>query len=585
MKNIFKKVFPKRASLKNVLREERITAFTIACFFLFSFLLMFHTFGYDGKNHNILIASRLWSDFGSHIPLIRSFSLGDNFDLLLQGKPEFPIYPGEPIRYHFLFYALVGLLERLGMRLDWALNIPSSVGFFFLLFFVFSIAKKLFADTRVAILSVIFFLFNGSLAFLRFFELHPISKNTPKDIINASAFPAFGPWGPGDVSAFWNLNIYTNQRHLGAGFSIALGFILTVLHLEKKPFSRQLPWAIFWGVIVGMLPYFHTPALVIMALLLSIYFLLFSKLRKFLIVAGLVSILTVLPQLLHFPQGPKSMSWYPGYLIHDDLSVQRFILYWWKNLGIHAILIPIGFFLIPPRAKKTIVPIFVLFIGANLFKFSQEVAGSHKFFNFVLILGNMISAFVIMKLWNLVYSIKFHSLARLPARLVRLLSYSLICVYIFFLTLSGVIDFFVVFNDRKGAIADVGSSEVATWIAKNTPPSSVFLNSSFLYHPASIAGRKIYMGWPYFVWGNGYLNDRLPIMKRIYESKNPAIFCPLLQNANIAYITVEDTTNDLVMPHIDPIYFINNYQPLYSKKDTTYAIFSTDSLCGATPAN
>lgn len=554
-------------------------------FVFFSFWLMFHTFGYDGKNHNILIASRLWSDFGSHIPLIRSFSLGDNFNLLLKGKPEFPIYPGEPIRYHFLFYALVGLLERLGMRLDWALNIPSALGFFFLLFFIYTIAKKLFADTRVAILSVVFFLFNGSLAFFRFFELHPLSINTLNDIRSASTFPAFAPWGPGDVSAFWNLNIYTNQRHLAIGFSIAMGFILSILLLEKKTFKRQLPWAIVWGGIVGSLPYFHTPTLAIMAILFLMYFFLFGKTRKFFIVAGIVSLLLVLPQLIHFPQGPKLMSWYPGYLIHDELSVRRFILYWWQNIGIHAILIPIGFLLIPAQAKKTLLPLFFIFLGANLFKFSVEVAGSHKFFNFVLILGNMISAFVTVKLWELVYLIKFHSLTHLPTKLVRLLSYSLICVYIFFLTLSGVIDFFVVFNDRKGAVADVGNSEIATWIATNTPPSSIFLNSSFLYHPANLAGRKIYMGWPYFVWGNGYLHDRLPIMKRLYESKDPAIFCPLLQNANIAYITVEDTTNDLVMPHIEPTYFLNNYQPLYSKKDTTYAIFSTNSLCGTTPVN
>src|SRR3989344_5595347 len=162
---------------------------------LFSFWLMFHTFSYDARNNTIHIGRTLWSDFGAHIPLIRSFSMGDNFTLLLKGKPEYPIYPGEPIRYHFLFYALVGLLERLGLGIDWALNIPSALGFFFLLFFIFAIVKKLFTDIRVAVLSVIFFLFNGSLAFLRFFALHPLSKNILYDIRNASAFPAAAPWG------------------------------------------------------------------------------------------------------------------------------------------------------------------------------------------------------------------------------------------------------------------------------------------------------------------------------------------------------------------------------------------------------
>src|SRR5574340_918749 len=91
--------------------------------FCFSVWLMFHTFSY--QSGSMLIAIKAWSDFASHIPLIRSFSLGNNF------PPEYPIFPGEPIRYHFLFYLLVGLLEKAGLRIDWALNLPSALSFFF----------------------------------------------------------------------------------------------------------------------------------------------------------------------------------------------------------------------------------------------------------------------------------------------------------------------------------------------------------------------------------------------------------------------------------------------------------------------
>jgi hypothetical protein len=67
---------------------------------------MFSTFSY--KDGNMLIASKAWSDFASHIPLIRSFSFGNNF------PPQYPLFSGPPIKYHFLFYAFVGLLEKLG---------------------------------------------------------------------------------------------------------------------------------------------------------------------------------------------------------------------------------------------------------------------------------------------------------------------------------------------------------------------------------------------------------------------------------------------------------------------------------------
>ncbi|WP_460315410.1 hypothetical protein, partial [Staphylococcus aureus] len=74
----------------------------------FSFWLMFHTFSYDGQTHSIQVAYKLWSDFGAHIPMIRSFSMGGNLSRFFAGTVQYPIFPGEPIRYHYLFFMLVG---------------------------------------------------------------------------------------------------------------------------------------------------------------------------------------------------------------------------------------------------------------------------------------------------------------------------------------------------------------------------------------------------------------------------------------------------------------------------------------------
>ena len=84
---------------------------------------MFSTFSYE--KGVMEISSKAWSDFANHIPLIRSFSLGNNF------PPQYPLFAGPPIRYHFLFYAFAGFLEKTGIRIDYALNIPSILGFFF----------------------------------------------------------------------------------------------------------------------------------------------------------------------------------------------------------------------------------------------------------------------------------------------------------------------------------------------------------------------------------------------------------------------------------------------------------------------
>lgn len=535
---------------------------------------MFHTFSFDSTTHTIQIATTAWSDFAAHIPLIRSFSLGANLNRLLTGHmPEYPLYPGEPIRYHFLFYVLVGLLEKIGLPLDWALNIPSAFGLTLLLWAIWSLALKLFNDRRVAALSVIFFLFNGSLAFLKFFTLHPLSLNTPLDIIGVRSYPAFGPWDGGAVSAFWNLNIYTNQRHLAAALAIGVFFMLWCLHQETRQWRRSLPMAIIWGSIIGTLPFFHQPMLLVIAIILVSYFIVLPKLRIPLVAIGLVSLMVIIPQLQLLPPAATSgISWYPGYLIHDELGVMRFLWYWFANLGFHAILIPIGFLLIPSRAKRALLPLFLVFIAGNLFKFSVEVAANHKFFNFVLILGNMISAYILVSLSHYLHSPRFHSL-------IRIFAYSFICLLILFLTLSGIIDFFVIANDTKGAVADYPRDLRVQWIVENTPPDAIFLNSNYIYHPASLAGRSIFLGWPYFAWSAGYAGNRSDIIKQIYEAKNPSVFCPILRENDITFMTVENTRNDANLPIIDISYFLKNFSPGYLSADHSYAIFATDELC------
>ena len=113
----------------------------------FSLWLMFHTFSYDASSGSMLLGQKVWSDFGQHIPVIRSFSHGANLSRLFgAGSIEFPLFSGEGMRYHYIFYAFVGMLEKVGLRIDWALNIPSAVGFAALLVGIYTLSKYLFTS-------------------------------------------------------------------------------------------------------------------------------------------------------------------------------------------------------------------------------------------------------------------------------------------------------------------------------------------------------------------------------------------------------------------------------------------------------
>jgi len=540
--------------LKKHLKENLLEIYLAAFSFLFSSWLMFSTFSY--KAGSMLIATKAWSDFASSIPLIRSFSFGVNF------PPEYPLFPGEPIHYHFIFFAFVGLLEKIGVRLDYALNIPSTIGFLSLLLVIYFLAKKLFNSASVGFLSVIFFLFNGSLSFIEFLKLHPPSINLLESIVSNKVFPSFGPYDGKIVSAFWNLNIYTNQRHLAFAFFLSLFIILVLLTpiLTKKKLNPLIPAIL--GICLGFFFFFHLAVLLSTVIVIIALAILFKELRIpaliMLSVGGIISI----PQYYYLQSGGESFK--PlisiGYLAQNGLTFFSFLRYWFLNLGFHTILIPLGLFLATKKLRKIFLAFFLIFILGNTVQFSPEIAANHKFFNYFMIIGVMFSAFALVKLWSFKHYLK-----------------PVVVILIFFLTLSGIIDFFPIYNDSKIELPDYPVTKDIEWIIKNTPPDSVFLNTQYLYDPASMAGRKIFLGWPYFPWSAGYdTHKRGQLRDEILATDSKTVSCHLLKQSKIDYLEI-----NFLEPNTDIAFMSNVYKedfsPIY--KNNGYQIFEIKNNC------
>lgn len=540
----------------------KIKSFCLFSFFLmlfiFSFWVMFKTFGYDEQKSQILIATKVWSDFGANLPLIRSFSFGNNI------PPEYPIFPGEPIRYHFLFYLLVGLLEKIGLRLDLALNIPSALSFFGLIILIYLLAKTLFKSRFVAFLSIIFFLFNGSFSFFEFFKKYPPSLLIPKTLWELRDFSSFMPYGQGEIAAFWSLNIFTNQRHLALSFFLILLIIyLLVKNLDKNQ-NLNLKQILFLGFILGLFPSLHKAVFLMAYLILFCFFLFFRKLRLSILIMGFFSLFLVIPQLILTNQligADRNIVFYPGYLVANQ-GLNAFFRHWIMNLGLHFILIPLGFLLAPKPAKKVFLGFFSLFIVANLFKFSPEVAANHKFFNLFMIIGNMFSARAVVWLWH----------KKIVGKIIAPL-------FIFFLIFSGIIDLFPIKNDVYSRLDDAPGNSDVVWIKKNTLPKSVFLNTSYFYHPANLAGRKIYYGWPYFAWSAGYATEtRYAIMLALFQERNVANLCRGLEKNKIDYIAIERQP-DIEEIKIDMPFWQTNFVSSYQNPKTGLQIYQTEALC------
>lgn len=531
-----------------------ILVFLIGSFF--GFFLFFQTFYIKGNT--IFIASKAWSDFASHIPLIRSFSLGYNF------PPEFPLFPGEPIKYHFIFYYMVGLLEKAGLPIDLALNIPSFLGFVFLIFMIYFFAKEVFKSKGVGILSIIFFLFNSTLSYIYFIQKYPLSFGSLNQIIKNTDFLSFAPYGEGIISAFWNLNIYTNQRHLAISFALSL----LIIYLAIKPFLRKEKPK-FWiysvlGIILGLSFYLHTAVFLMTIIIFGALFIQLSGFRKHIFILLVLSAIFSLPQYLYLN---SSQGFSPhiqlGYLISGNLDIKNVLEFWIFNLGTSIFLIPLGFMLSNKFQKKLLLSFFMLFIIGNSIQFSPEIAANHKFFNFFIILGNMFSALIIIKL-------------------LKRKSISILATLLFFLMIfGGIIDLFPIINDRKYQLENNEINMESKWILENTPKDSVFLNTTFLYNPASLAGRKIFLGWPYFAWSQGYdTYIRGDIIKKILGSNNKAEACSLLLENKIDYVEIKiQNPPDPNVSLISDLYE-NEFTKSYENTNNNYSIYNVSRNCG-----
>jgi hypothetical protein len=506
------------------------------------------------------MASRLWSDFGAHIPLVRSFSMGDNW------PPEYPIFPGEKIRYHFLFYLFAGLLERAGFRIDWAVNIPSIIGFFLLLVMIYTLATHLFQRKSVGVLSVVFFLFNGSLSFLKFFEKHPLGPSTIKDILTANQFATFGPWSGDLVTAFVHLNIYTNQRHIGLSFGIVLFIIYALLNLERitSPYKKHpvffFLFSVFLGTLAGSLFFLNHPALLIAVIFCAYIFVFHGKTR----VCLCIMLLTTLPFLWYFFQiaQPGSIPiWEVGYLSKKPFAWETFFEFWLHNLGIHLFLLPVGFIVAPKNIRFLFIPLVILFILPNLYRFSTDMINNHKFFNFFTIIAGMYTANLLVKLFSL-----------------RIMFITLITIIMFILSIfSGILDFIVIHNDYYLVLLDIPANKDAAYFATYTPPDAVVLNSFWLYHPASLAGRKIYNGYSFFTWSAGYPTyQRESLVKQIFQSEDVNYICAVLGQEHISFVELNRNPEGFIKP-IGLVW--STFAPRYDNPKTGVRIYKTQDIC------
>jgi hypothetical protein len=193
-------------------------------------IIMFHTCRIEGST--LILGRTAFGDLNIHLGMARSFSFGQNF------PTGYMAYAGSDIRYHFMFYFLVGNLEFLGLPLDWAINLPSILAFGSVVSLLYGLGSVIGRDARVGLVTVLFFLMRSSPAAFAYFARLPGGLwDKVHELLLTRKFiglTTHETWG------IWNLNTYAVERHFGFAFGLVLIAVLFLVRLAALDTGQSL---------------------------------------------------------------------------------------------------------------------------------------------------------------------------------------------------------------------------------------------------------------------------------------------------------------------------------------------------------
>jgi hypothetical protein len=526
--------------------------------------MMIWTYHYD--QGTLWIAGDLWSDFGPTSAISQSFALGQNF------PTEYPHYAGEPIRYHFLYYFAVGNLGFLGLDPATANNLLSILSVVALLVVVAALGERLFGSRLVGWIAVALFFMHGALSFIPYLGSFPslidaLAALPDLDHFLSSGFPYRGEeWG------IWTQDAYLNQRHLPSAIAIVIVILLFVLErLPVPPFgppepgprgvARRLrgsvaeawqrfvvtlrhpiatarstlrdPWVpgyILCGLLAGLLPLWNAAMFTAAAVVLGLLFVLLPN-RPQMIVLAFAAAIPSLPQLVFLRPGTMAgeqayPTIYWGYTVVDPTPI-RVATYLGFIFGPKLLLSGVALLTGNWRQARVYLAFAALIALAFSIQFSLEVFANHKFIHLWLIVANVFVAYGIVRLWHA------RGAFRLPGRLVAAGLVSVIVA-------GGVVDLVPIKNQRMYQVG-LDGDPLYEWVKTSTRPGDVFLSDTFVVHGILEAGRRIYLGWPYFAWSAGYdVRGREDAYRAIFAERSPRELVARLQAADIAWVAIDD---------------------------------------------
>lgn len=532
----------------------------------------------------LYIGNSVFSDFSPHIGMVRSFSHGNNF------PTSYSHFAGSDIRYHFMFQFLVGNLEFLGMRLDYAFNIPSAIGLISTFSLLYVLGCKLGGKRAIGFLSCLFFAFRSSPSLLTYLSELPKGTGIFEALKANSGFFSYTThedWG------LWNLNVYCNQRHLAFTLPIMLLMLLLFIPLayeglyrasqgmiavsnkygEKKNIStifhkgiefikllflqwegwkvKDVKLAIMAGLIIGAMAFWNGAVTIAILLVLFVLAMISDRRLELLITAVIATLLSVIQSNVFISGAAIETEFLFGFIAENPTFFGS-IDYIKRLTGIFFPILLLSFLTLKGTRRWVLFAFLAPFIFAFTISLTVDVTVNHKYIMMsLMLLGIFVAIFLVKLFENRSFFLKFVS-----------------GILVIILTCTGFYEYLVVLKKNSGSNYIVLNmrDEVTEWVMEHTTARDTILSPYYALNQVVLGGGMLYLGWPYFGWSAGYdTNGRQEMVIKMYEANTSEELSGLVEQEGIRYIIVDydARTSDLYLVNEENIR--NTYQVVFSK--------------------
>ena len=487
----------------------------------------------------------VYGDYAPHTAMMRSFSAGNNF------PTQYPHYGGADVKYHFMFQFLTGNLEYLGMRMDFAYNIVSTLSLVGFLMLLYQLALRITGKMCCGVLALFLFFFRSGMAFFRFVWEHIQAGNLVETLEENTSFIGYTVnenWG------LWNFNVYLNQRHLAFGLlmvTLALYLFMDwleagtaheekgILWIKNRIFSkegwksRNLDQALLMGMFLGLCAFWNGAA-VIGGLLILCGFAIFSDGKvDYAVMAGVSIFFSYLQSKIFIVGSAMSPQIYLGFLA-EDKTVPGVVKYLFWMSGVFFLGLVLMVWFMRRRERAILVSFLFPAIFAFVLLMTPDINVNHKYIMISYAFLTIFWAWAVCSLWK-----GRNGQSGIQKTMGKILA----IVLVISLSVTGIYDFVVIIKGNgPGRRVTVNmNSELTQWLEENLEKNDLLLTPEYSMNEVTMSGAMLYCGWPYYAWSAGYdTNYRAAQAVTIYTTSDSETLKKTVQQEKITYILFEE---------------------------------------------